>query len=136
MVTGSARSSADRVRVTVQLIEAESGNQLWAGRYDVERGDTLDLQDEIARQIMTELEPALTKADLSVIDRRRIDNVDAWSHFRQASGYIAVHGWSEDSVAEALNRLRQAIAVELKLRTGACAAGVAQRLRRQPFAGA
>jgi TolB-like protein len=112
VVTGSARSSADRVRVTVQLIEAESGNQLWAGRYDVERGDTLDLQDEIARQIMTELEPALTKADLSVIDRRRIDNVDAWSHFRQASGYIAVHGWSEDSVVEALNRLRQAIAVD------------------------
>ena len=86
VVTGSARSSADRVRVTVQLVEAESGNQLWAGRYDVERGDTLDLQDEIARQIMTELEPALTKADLSVIDRRRIDSVDAWSHFRQASG--------------------------------------------------
>ncbi|MGA9084219.1 MAG: winged helix-turn-helix domain-containing protein, partial [Pseudolabrys sp.] len=106
VVTGSARNSAERVRVTVQLIEAESGNQLWAGRYEVERGDTLDLQDEIARRIMVELEPALTKADLSVIHRRRIDSVDAWSHFRQASGVIAVHGWSEGSVAEALDGLR------------------------------
>jgi adenylate cyclase len=112
VVTGSARSSADRVRIAVQLVEAESGNQLWAGRYDVGRGDTLDLQDEIARRIMVELEPALTKADLSVIDRRRIDSVDAWSHFRQAAGGIATQGWNEESVAEALDRLRQAIAID------------------------
>jgi adenylate cyclase len=112
VVTGSVRSSADRVRVAVQLIEAESGNQLWAGRYDVERGDTLDLQDEIARRIMVELEPALTKADLSVIQRRRIESVDAWSHFRRAAGAIATQGWNEESVAQALNGLRQAIAVD------------------------
>ena len=37
MVTGSARSSEEHVRVAVQLIEAESGNQLWAGRYEVAR---------------------------------------------------------------------------------------------------
>jgi adenylate cyclase len=112
VVTGSARSSAERVRIAVQLVEAESGNQLWGGRYDVERGDTLDLQDEIARRIMGELEPALTKADLSVIRRRRIESVDAWSHFRQAAGAIAVHGWNEESIAEALTRLRQAIAID------------------------
>lgn len=112
VVTGSARASADRVRITVQLIEAESGNQLWAGRYDVERGDTLELQDEIARQIIVELEPALTKADLSVIRRRRTESVDAWSHFRRAAGAIAVHGWNEDSVSEAMLQLRQAIAID------------------------
>jgi TolB-like protein len=112
VVTGSARSSADRVRVAVQLVEAESGNQLWAGRYDVERGDTLDLQDEIARRIMVELEPALTKADLSVIHRRRIGSIDAWSHFRRAAGAIATQGWNEESVAEALDRTRQAITID------------------------
>ncbi len=72
VVTGSVRASSERVRVTVQLVEAESSNQLWAGRYDVERGDTLELQDEIARRIMAELEPALTRADLTVIRRRRV----------------------------------------------------------------
>jgi TolB-like protein len=112
LVTGSVRSSADRVRVAVQLVEAESSNQLWAGRYDVERGDTLDLQDEIARRIMVELEPALTKADLSVIHRRRIESVDAWSHFRRAAGAIATQGWNEGSVDEALSRSRQAIAID------------------------
>jgi TolB-like protein len=112
VVTGSARSSADRVRITVQLVEAETGSQLWAGRYDVDRGDTLDLQDEIARRIMVELEPALTKADLSVIRRRRLESVDAWTHFRRAAGAIATQGWNEEAVAEALNRSRQAIAID------------------------
>jgi TolB-like protein len=112
VVTGSARASSKQVRVTVQLIEAESGNQLWAGRYDVERGDTLELQDEIARRIMAELEPALTKADLTVIRRRRVDSVDAWLHFRRSMGVIAVHGLNEDSVAEAMHHLRLAVTID------------------------
>ena len=112
VVTGSARISAERVRVTVQLIEAESGNLLWAGRYDVARGDTLELQDEIARRIMAELEPALTKADFTIIRRRRIDNIDAWSFFRRAAGAIAVHGLNENSVVEAMHQLREAIAID------------------------
>ena len=112
VVTGSARSTAELVRITVQLVEAESGNQLWAGRYDVERGDTLQLQDEIARRLMGELEPALTKADLQIIRRRRTESVDAWSHFRQAAGIIAVQGWNEELIDEALRQLRQAVAVD------------------------
>lgn len=112
VVTGSVRSSLDRVRVAVQLVEAGTASQLWAGRYEVERGDTLDLQDEIARRIVVELEPALTKADLSVINRRRIDSVDAWSHFRHASGAIAVHGLNEESIAQAVSGLQRAIAID------------------------
>ncbi len=96
----------------MQLIEAATGNQLWDGRYDVARGNTLALQDEIARRIIVELEPALTKADLQVVPRRRTDSVDAWSHYRHAAGAIAVNGWNEESVATGLNLLRQAIAVD------------------------
>lgn len=112
IVTGSARSSGERVRVAVQLIEAENGNQLWAGRYDVERGDTLDLQDEIVRQIVVELEPAVTKADLSLIQRQRVQNLDAWAHFRRGRGAIAVLGWNEQTVAEGTAALQQAIAID------------------------
>ena len=112
VVTGSARSSADRVRITVQLIEAESGNQLWASRYDVERGDTLRSSGRDRASGHGGTEPALTKADLSVIHRRRTDDVDVWSHYRQAAGAIAMHGWNEESVTEALQRLRQAIAID------------------------
>jgi TolB-like protein len=118
VVTGSARSSEERVRITVQLVEAESGNQLWAGRYDVDRDNTLDLQDEIARQIIVELEPALTKAEFSSVRRKHADNVDAWTHFRQAIGVISVQGWNEESVAEALAQLRQAIVIDPEFALG------------------
>lgn len=118
VVTGSARSAAERVRITVQLVEAESGNQLWAGRYDVDRGNTLDLQDEIARQIITELEPALTKAEFASVRRKHSDNVDAWTHFRQAIGTISVQGWNEESVAESLAQLKDAIAIDPEFALG------------------
>jgi TolB-like protein len=112
VVTGSVRATAERARVAVQLIDATSGNQLWSGRYDVERSGTLELQDEIARQVIVELEPALTKTDLSVIRRHRSGNIDAWSHFRRAAGAISVHGWNEDSLAEAMHQLREAIVID------------------------
>jgi TolB-like protein len=92
VVTGSIRGSNERVRVAVQLIEAENATLLWAARYDVERGDTLELQDTIAREIVAELEPALTKAELSIIRRRRTDSGDVWSRYRQAAGAIALGG--------------------------------------------
>jgi adenylate cyclase len=78
----------------------------------VERGDTLELQDEIARRIMAELEPALTRADLTVIRRRRVDSVDAWLHFRRSIGAVAVHGLNEDSVEEAMHHLRLAVTID------------------------
>jgi TolB-like protein/DNA-binding response OmpR family regulator len=112
VVTGSARSTEQRVRIAVQLIEAMTGNQLWASRYDVPRGDTLDLQDEIARQIMVELEPELTKAELQIIRRRRTESIDAWSEYRQAAGIISMHGWNEDTVSEGLERLHKALAID------------------------
>jgi adenylate cyclase len=112
VVTGSVRASGGRVRVAAQLIEAERGTQLWAARYDVERGDTLDLQDRIAREIIVELEPALTKAEMSMIRRRRTESFDAWSHFRQASAAIALGGWNEQSIAEGIGHLRKAIPLD------------------------
>lgn len=112
VVTGSARSTEDRVRISVQLIEAESRTQLWDGRYEVMRGNTLDLQDEITRRIIVELEPALTKADLLVVRRRRTDNVDAWTLYRRAAGAIAVHGWNEEAVRESIAQLRQALDID------------------------
>jgi tetratricopeptide (TPR) repeat protein len=72
----------------------------------------LTLQDEIARQLATQLEPALLRAEFSSIRRRRSDSLDAWSHYRQAVGSIVVHGWSEDGFERGLVQLQQAIAAD------------------------
>jgi adenylate cyclase len=112
VVEGSIRASDKRARISVQLIEAESGKQIWTQRFDVELEETFDLQDEIARQIIRELEPELTRAELTLIQRQRPDNLDAWSRYRQALGTMALKGWNEEALAQTITHLRSAIALD------------------------
>ena len=112
IVQGSIRAAGSRVRVVAQLVEAETGRQLWSQRFDVERSETLDLQDEMARAIMVELEPELMRAELTHIKRQRPDNLDAWSHYRKAAGLITQHGWNNESVPAAIEELREAIRLD------------------------
>jgi adenylate cyclase len=112
VVEGSIRASDKRARISTQLVEAENGRQIWTQRFDVELADTFDLQDEIAHQITREIEPELTRAELTLIQRQRPDNLDAWSRYRQAFGAIALNGWNEESLAKATKHLRAAIALD------------------------
>jgi adenylate cyclase len=112
VVEGSIRASGKRARISTELVEAETGKQIWTQRFDVELADTFDLQDEIAHQIIRELEPELTRAELTLIQRQRPDNLDAWSRYRQAFGAVALNGWNEESLAKAVEHLRDAIALD------------------------
>jgi adenylate cyclase len=112
LVSGSIRGSSDRVRMVVNLFETEGGKQLWARQYDVERGDALEIQDTIARDIIAEVEPQLIRAELTKIRRQRPSNLDAWGHYHEAIGTIALEGWNEQSVAKGLAELRKAIALD------------------------
>jgi adenylate cyclase len=78
VVEGSVRGTGDQVRVSTQLAEAEIGRILWSGKFEAARAKTVELQDDIARGIIIELEPALTQAQIAVIRRQRPENVDAW----------------------------------------------------------
>jgi adenylate cyclase len=112
VVNGSVRAAGELLRVATQLTEAETGIHIWAGRFDVTRGETLELQEDIARGIMVELEPELTRAELAVIRRQRPGSIGAWSSYRQGFGAIAIKGWSEETVAECIRHLRRAIELD------------------------
>ena len=112
VVEGSIRASDKRARISIQLVEAESGKQIWTRRFDAELAETFDLQDAIARQIIRELEPELTRAELTLIQRQRPDNLDAWSRYRQALGAISLNGWNEEALAQTITHLRDAIALD------------------------
>ena len=60
VLQGSVRRAGDRVRVTVQLVDASNGFQLWSDRYDRELKDIFDVQDEIARTIAERLKVSLS----------------------------------------------------------------------------
>ena len=63
ILEGSIQRSGDRIRVNVQLIDAESGNHLWADRFDKTTGDLLQMQDEIVARVAGALNAPLMTAE-------------------------------------------------------------------------
>jgi adenylate cyclase len=112
VVEGSLRPIGDRVRVTVQLIEAESGKHVWAERFERAAADLVDVQDEITNAIVTRLEPELTRAEFELIRRRPPSDLGAWNYYVQASSVLSMKGWHERTFAEGAELYRKSIALD------------------------
>jgi adenylate cyclase len=84
VLEGSVRKAGNRVRVTVQLIDAETGHHVWAERYDREMEDIFDLQDEMVRVIASALEPELNAFERERAVNKSPDNLDAWELYQRA----------------------------------------------------
>ena len=112
VVEGSLRPIGDRLRVTIQLIDTETGNHIWAERFDRTAADLFDVQDEITNAIVARLEPELTRAEFALIRRRPPADMDAWDYYRQASGVLSLKGWHEQTFAEGAELYRKAIALD------------------------
>jgi adenylate cyclase len=78
VLEGSVRKAGTRVRITAQLIEAASGNHLWAERYDREIIDIFAVQDDITERVVATLEPELYAAEYFRSQRKPPDSLDAW----------------------------------------------------------
>lgn len=109
---GSVRALGEQIRLAARLSQTASGRVLWSGQFDTKRSSAIDLQNEIARGIIVELQPALTRAEIAVIRRQRPENIGAWGFCHQASGALAASGWNGRSVEEARGFLRQALELD------------------------
>jgi adenylate cyclase len=78
VLEGSVRMAEERVRITAQLVDAASGEHLWARRYDRELKDIFALQDEITRNIATELEVKLVEGERARVWRRTTNDLEAY----------------------------------------------------------
>jgi class 3 adenylate cyclase/TolB-like protein len=79
VLEGSVLSSTDRLRVNVQLIDAESGAHVWAERFDKLRADLFDMQDEITARLARAMDIQLVMAETQRLKRERpkeLDSVD------------------------------------------------------------
>lgn len=112
VVQGSVRPRADAVRVALQLIEATSARVLWSGQFDSRDDEAVDAQERIARGIISELEPELTRAEIAHIRRQRPEHLDAWAHYHAAVGTLAASGWSADGMDGARAELRRSTALD------------------------
>jgi len=73
IVEGSVRRSGNRVRITVQLVDALSGSEVWADRYDRDLDDIFVVQDEVVAAIVGALPSRVRHAELERADRRPMD---------------------------------------------------------------
>ncbi|MDJ0788278.1 MAG: LuxR C-terminal-related transcriptional regulator [Myxococcota bacterium] len=88
IVQGSVRHGGDRVRVAAQLVDATSGDVLWANRYDREIRDLFELQDELAETLVLSIEPALNRSEQQVAARGSPERLDAWSSTQRGLSHI------------------------------------------------
>ena len=78
VLEGGVRKSGNRVRITAQLVDAETDAHLWAEKYDRSLEDVFALQDEITMCVVGAIEPRLRKAELDRVKRQRPNNLDAY----------------------------------------------------------
>ncbi|TIW26139.1 MAG: hypothetical protein E5V81_06440 [Mesorhizobium sp.] len=84
LVQGSVRRAGNRVRISSQLIDVRSDNQIWADRFDRELVDIFDLQDEIARSVATIVAGTIRISSVEKIRRVPITQLDAYELYLQA----------------------------------------------------
>jgi adenylate cyclase len=88
VLEGSVRRSAGRVRVSAQLIDAETGNHIWAERYDRALEDVFAVQDEITAAVVMAIRPAVADAELKRALRRPPENLGAWEAYQRGLWHL------------------------------------------------
>ena len=110
VLEGSVRKASNRVRVTGQLIDAETGQHVWADRYDRTLEDIFAIQDELTMSVVAAIEPSLRQAEIERVKRKRPDNLDAYDLVLRA--IPQVYPAMPDGAAKALPLLESALDLE------------------------
>ena len=124
VLEGSVRKAGNRIRVTAQLIEAGTGNHVWAERYDRDLADIFAVQDEITHALTTALTPAIAEAELRRAMRRPPESLDAWAAYQRGLWHLSKANSDDDTVAQ--NFFRQAIDLDPTFAPGYSALALAQ----------
>ena len=109
VLEGSVQRSTNRIRVNVQLIDAESGDHLWAERFDKPVADLFDMQDEIVARLANALNAQLIIAEARRADRTPSpDSMDLYFHGMSACN----RGLTPDRLSEARRLFERALALD------------------------
>ncbi|HLW91217.1 MAG TPA: adenylate/guanylate cyclase domain-containing protein, partial [Roseiarcus sp.] len=109
VLEGSVQSGGARLRVNVQLIEAETGNHLWADRFDKPVADLFEMQDEIVVRLANQL-----NAQLMAVEARRAAQTpkpDSMDFYFQGKASLN-KGWTLESLTQAREFFQRAIAAD------------------------
>ncbi len=104
VVEGSVRKAGNRVRVTVQMVEAESGTHVWAERYDRELEDIFAVQDEITQSIVSVLPNRLRSAMTEQVQRKSTESLSAYEYFLQGRWVYINTGGTDPAAVTMLDK--------------------------------
>jgi TolB-like protein/Tfp pilus assembly protein PilF len=110
VLNGSTRAAGGHIRITGQLIDAETGKHIWAEKYDSELQDIFAVQDDITERVVAAVEPHLYAEEGFRASARQPDNIDAWGLAVRALNLINRVERHQNQEAQAL--LRRAIEME------------------------
>ena len=100
VLEGSVRKAGNRVRITGQLIDVESGAHVWAERYDRELVDIFDLQDEITESIVQNIMPEISQAEIERASRVPPANLDAWEYLQRGLWHAYRYTREDNEIAK------------------------------------
>jgi TolB-like protein/DNA-binding winged helix-turn-helix (wHTH) protein len=113
LVDGSIRRSSDSLKVSVELVRAADGMQLWADSYNVPLADVFDIQEEMARHISATIEPELARIEEQLASRRPPNSLDAWECYQR--GFWHLHAFTSAGFGHAEKFFLRAIEIEPEL---------------------
>ena len=87
VVEGSVRKAGSRVRITAQLVDAKSGNHVWAERYDRELEDIFDVQDEVVQAIAAVVPGRLDEVAVERARNKPTENMTAYDYVLRGDWY-------------------------------------------------
>ncbi|WP_428687356.1 tetratricopeptide repeat protein [Roseibium sp.] len=108
VLEGSVRLAGGRARITAQLIDGETGNHLWAERYDRQMTDIFAVQDDITESVVGAIGPQLQAAEIHRIQSKPPESLDAWGCVIRSLWHLGRQ--TGEDTDEACRLLRQAIA--------------------------
>ncbi len=104
VLEGSIRKSNERIRVSAQLVNTLSSDNIWAEQYDRTIENIFDIQDEITRNIVVELQVKLGTGELSRLTASGTGNVQAWELVMQAGVLVEAHSPDDTELARQLTK--------------------------------
>jgi adenylate cyclase len=120
VLEGSVRKGGNRVRITAQLIEAETDAHLWADRFDGSLEDLFELQDQVATSVAGVIEPALQIAEIRRSADRPISDLTAYDLYLRALSHL--YSWDREGTIAAFELLERAIERDPRYGTALAAA--------------
>jgi TolB-like protein/class 3 adenylate cyclase len=110
VLEGSVRKAGNRLRIAAQLIDAASGTNIWADRFDGELGDVFEFQDKVTEKVVGAIAPRVERAEIKRAWRRPPSNTDAYDCYLK--GLARLSPMTADGLEQALGLFTKASALD------------------------